>query len=288
MLATKPRNLQALPMEDWSRLVSQSLTTNGRIVIVTGAGVSAESGIPTFRGPEGYWTVGSRSYHPQELATLSAFEDMPEEVWAWYLFRRQVCHKAAPNAAHNALVNLERSLGERFCLVTQNVDGLHIRAGNSRERTYQIHGNIDFMRCTQPCTNTLFTVPNIPGTGERAHKISPSQFEQLRCPQCHSPARPHVLWFDECYNEALYYLESSAQAAANACLLITIGTSGAANLPYQLTTIATRAGATLIDLNIEDNPFSAFAAAQPRGTAIRGSAAEHLPELVDTIVNTVS
>src|SRR5262245_34496521 len=103
--------------------------TEQKVIVLTGAGVSAESGIPTFRGKEGYWTVGAREYHPQELATHAAFEAMPLEVWAWYLYRRGVCRAAAPNPAHAAIAAIERALGNRFVLVTQNVDGLHLRAG---------------------------------------------------------------------------------------------------------------------------------------------------------------
>src|SRR6185312_3235449 len=112
------------------------------IVVLTGAGVSAESGIPTFRGKEGYWTVGSREYHPQELATHAAFTRMPWDVWAWYLHRRAVCRRAEPNAAHHALARLPCDL------ITQNVDGLHRRAGS---RPYAIHGDIDHMRCADDC-----------------------------------------------------------------------------------------------------------------------------------------
>ena len=111
--------------------LAAALAGDGAFVVVTGAGVSAESGIPTFRGQDGYWTVGSRVYHPQELATHAAFRRMPEEVWRWYLYRLGVCRAAEPNPAHVALVELERALGDRFRLVTQNVDGLHLRAGSS-------------------------------------------------------------------------------------------------------------------------------------------------------------
>src|SRR5512134_3855043 len=102
-----------------------ALSREGRIVALTGAGVSAESGIPTFRGKEGYWTIGSQEYHPQELATRQAFRAMPWQVWAWYLYRRGVCLRAQPNAAHHALARLARALPDRLALVTQNVDGLH-------------------------------------------------------------------------------------------------------------------------------------------------------------------
>src|SRR5688500_16131370 len=103
------------------RLLDRALRPGARVVFLTGAGISAESGIPTFRGPEGYWRVGSRNYHPQEMATWEAFERMPEEVWNWYLYRRAVCLAADPNPAHHAVAALERSLADTFILVTQNV-----------------------------------------------------------------------------------------------------------------------------------------------------------------------
>ena len=101
-----------------AELAARALESAGPIVFLTGAGISAESGIPTFRGPEGYWRIGSKNYQPESLATRAAFEQMPEEIWAWYLYRRAVCRAARPNAAHLALVAIEKVLGERFLLVT--------------------------------------------------------------------------------------------------------------------------------------------------------------------------
>jgi NAD-dependent deacetylase len=109
------------------------ISNANHVLVLTGAGISADSGIPTFRGKEGYWTIGSKNYHPQELARLSAFRQMPDEVWSWYLYRREICNKAEPNPSHYALVELETLLtaaGRKFTLVTQNVDGLHLRAGS--------------------------------------------------------------------------------------------------------------------------------------------------------------
>src|SRR5690606_22392762 len=117
------------------------------LLFLTGAGISAESGIPTFRGPEGYWRVGSTNYRPEELATFAAYSAMPDVVWGWYLYRRGVCRAASPGPGHMALARAEEVLGDGFHLITQNVDGLHLRAGNSPERTYAIHGMIDFFRC---------------------------------------------------------------------------------------------------------------------------------------------
>ena len=121
---------------------------------------SVESGIPTFRGEEGYWTVGSAEYHPQEMATYAMFSQLPDEVWTWYLYRRTICRQAGPNAGHLALVELETLLADRFVLITQNVDGLHLQAGNSLKRTYQIHGNIDYMRCSAECSTDIYPVPD--------------------------------------------------------------------------------------------------------------------------------
>ena len=132
---------------------------HGRLTVLTGAGISAESGIPTFRGPEGYWTVGSREYHPQEMATWAMFRRKPLEVWRWYLYRRHVCGTARPNEGHRALAEIERLFEDRFILITQNVDGLHLRAGSSPQRTFHIHGNVFFMRCAAECSRQIYPIP---------------------------------------------------------------------------------------------------------------------------------
>ena len=165
--------------------VSEYVSGNGRIVVLTGAGISAESGILIFRGEEGYWQVGSRNYHPQEMATFHTFCEMPDEVWAWYLYRRSVCRTAKPNAAHDALVRLEQHLGERFQLITQNVDGLHLRAGQSPGRTWQIHGDIEFMRCAKECDATLHPMPAAIGDEfGKTDKLDDRLRGLLVCPTC--------------------------------------------------------------------------------------------------------
>src|SRR5690349_5981910 len=130
-------------------LLEEIRAARGRVVALTGAGISAESGIPTFRGEEGYWVVGSRNYMPQEMATREMFERRPDEVWRWYLYRFGVCRAAQPNAGHRALVDLERAIGDRFILVTQNIDGLHRRAGS--QRVFAIHGDAAYVRCAAEC-----------------------------------------------------------------------------------------------------------------------------------------
>jgi NAD-dependent deacetylase len=267
-------------------LLDRGKRGDGPIVVLTGAGISAESGIPTFRGEEGYWTVGSTNYHPTDMATYAAFERMPDEVWRWYLYRRSVCRRAAPNAAHLALVELERALADRFLLITQNVDGLHLRAGSSLERTYQIHGNIDFLRCEDEHPR-LRPVPL--EVGERWDKNTPLDDETkalLACCAGGTLSRPHVLWFDESYDEPLFRFESSIRAASSASLLIVIGTSGQTSLPFQIVSIVARRGAPLVVINQDDSPFSEIAERSKSGLFIRGPAGEHVPPIVEHLAAT--
>lgn len=257
----------------------RTATSDGLVLFLTGAGISAESGVPTFRGKEGYWTVGSRNYHPQELATRQAFAHMPDEVWRWYLYRRTVCRGAAPNAGHVALVELEARLGDRFRLVTQNVDGLHLRAGNTLPRTFQIHGNIDYLRYPAPEGPTIAPIPHAIGDKGRDDLLTDRDRELLRGP-AGEPARPHVLWFDEYYDEQRFRAQSSISAASRADLLVVVGTAGATNLPLQIAAVAVRRKIPILDVNLDpDNPFSEAAALVPEGASLRGPAASVLPAI---------
>jgi NAD-dependent deacetylase len=253
----------------------------GNVVVLTGAGVSAESGIPTFRGKEGYWTVGAREYHPQELATHDAFSRMPWEVWAWYLYRRGVCRAAEPNAGHHAIVRWDAALGDRFGLVTQNVDGLHRRAGSPAARMFPIHGDIGLMRCAKDCTLDRYPIPDSVPALAKGEAVTPDVKGQLVCSTCGGMARPHVLWFDESYDEPRFFLDTARRLAMKASLLVVAGTSAQTNLPWQVVTLAARAGATIVDINVEDNPFAEIAAES--GGAVRGSAGEVFPALVDAL-----
>jgi NAD-dependent deacetylase len=247
-------------------------------LFLTGAGISAESGVPTFRGPEGYWRVGSRSYHPQELATRAAFEAIPATVWSWYLHRHRTCERAEPNAAHRALVAAAELLGDRFLLITQNVDGLHRRAGSPAERLYEIHGNIGYARCSAGCAGLAPLAPLLAAAGDAAElRQLPEAFH---CPECGAPLRPHVLWFDEYYDEPLFRLESSRRAAASAALLVVIGTTGSTNLPLQIGELAARAGAPLVVINPEPNPFCELISRTSAGVYLEGLAGDWVPELV--------
>jgi NAD-dependent deacetylase len=241
------------------KIVQDFLTTKSRITFLTGAGISAESNIPTFRGPEGYWRIGSKNYHPQEMATYRMFKLQSEEVWTWYLYRMGVCKKAIPNAGHMALVGFEKMLGDQFTLITQNVDNLHIRAGNSPERTWQIHGNIFFMRCVSECRESIYPLPPEISGKKKGESLTEQDGMLLICPDCSGPVRPHVLWFDESYNENYYHLYSSLKAASETGLLVLAGTSGETNLPNQIVNEVYRNQKPIIDINIEENRFSILA-----------------------------
>ena len=264
------------------RSVLQSIP-RGLVVALTGAGVSAESGIPTFRGKEGYWQIGSRHYQPQEMATFEAFSRMPDEVWAWYLYRRGVCLAAEPNPAHVAFVRAEEALGEDFLLVTQNVDGLHWRAGS--RKIYEIHGQIDRFRCANECSADVYPMPEgVDVAWDKARKLGEKERSLLVCPRCQSRGRPHVLWFDESYDEARYRFSSTLSAVDRAELLIVAGTSGATNLPHQMVQRAAHLGRAIVVLNADPSPFSQIAEASPRGAFWQGLAAQTVPATLEMLL----
>ncbi len=251
--------------------------------MLTGAGVSAESGIPTFRGKEGYWVVGAREYHPQELATHAAFSRMPWSVWGWYLYRRGVCRRAQPNPGHLALARLAAAFPDRFALITQNVDGLHRRAGNPTSSTFPIHGDISLMRCAAACLTDRWEIPDGVPDPDRGAEVPESTRAQLRCPRCGGMARPHVLWFDESYDETWYHFDTVRALASRAALVVVVGTSAQTNLPWQVVTLAARAGATIVDVNIEDNPFGEIA--KRSGGVVRGASAAALTAISEALIS---
>jgi len=203
-------------------------------------------------------------------------------VWAWYLYRRGVCQRAQPNAAHHALVRLAAALPDRFALVTQNVDGLHRRAGSPDAQTFPIHGDITQMRCAAACSTERWPIPEGVGDLTRGAEVPAAWQALLACPRCGATARPHVLWFDESYDEPLFHLDTVRSLAQQASLLVIAGTSASTNLPWQVVQLAFRAGAVLVDVNIEDNPFGEIAAR--RGGVVRAPAATALPAIVDHLI----
>lgn len=256
-------------------LLRAAAAAAGRIVVLTGAGVSAPSGIPTFRGADGFWTIGSRNYRPEELATAAAFAEFPDELWAWYLQRAAACRAAQPNAAHRAIAALERAFGDRFVLVTQNIDGLHQRAGSSPARTLEIHGSLHRWRCSDGCSPPDSLPADLLADGEG---LAPATAARLRC-RCGAWLRPHVLWFDEFYDEANYRFDSALAAVDAAALLLVIGTTGATNLPNHMVERAADRGLAVVVQNLEPSRFTALAERLPRGAVVLGDAAVEVPRL---------
>lgn len=253
---------------------------SGSLVVLTGAGVSAESGIPTFRGPEGYWRVGSVNYHPQELARASSFARDPETVWRWYLHRRAVCREAEPNLAHRVLAECAAQLDD-FFLITQNVDGLHGRAGSPPATSYEIHGNIERMRCSAGC-GTGEKLPTIPD-GVSGSDTDGGLRARLTCLGCGAWMRPHVLWFDESYDEPHFRFESSLRAARGAALLVIVGTTGATNLPNLVAREAAERGAVIVVINPEPTVFSRLAEQHQHGLYLSGTARQWLPSVLEEV-----
>lgn len=260
-------------------LLNEVVQDNGRVTVLTGAGISAESGIPTFRGPEGFWTIGSREYHPQEMATFAMFSKDPESVWVWYLYRMGLCKQAQPNAGHRALAAMESRLGNRFTLITQNVDNLHIRAGNSLAQTLQIHGNIFQTRCAAACADHIFPLPEGLHPKVKGETLSKRERRRLQCPACGYWMRPHVLWFDETYNEQHYRFDSALEAASQTRLLITVGTAGATTLPNHIVNLVFNNGGLMIDINVADNPFARMAMRSNKGIFINRTSSQALVAL---------
>mgnify|MGYP002635373150 CR=1 FL=1 len=263
-------------------IAAKLAATAGRVTVLTGAGVSAESGIPTFRGEGGFWTVGSVNYRPEDLATRQHFSRDPGVVWPWYLYRLRVCREAQPNSGHRALVQLEHQLGDRFRLVTQNVDGLHVRAGSHPEATFHIHGNLERVRCAASCTRETQPIsPQLRPFG-KGEALTTADRELLTCGNCGAWLRPHVLWFDEMYDEEWFRYESSRIAAWESDLLLVIGTSGETNLPVQMGDLAQRSGSIVVDMNLFPSPFTQIAVASG-GCFAQGKAGDLLPLWCETL-----
>jgi NAD-dependent deacetylase len=216
---------------------------------------------------------------PEEMATARLFAQRPEEVWRWYLHRFGICRTVRPNEAHRALVRLEAALGDRFALVTQNIDGLHRSAGSSPTRTFCIHGDAAYVRCSADCGEGRLPLPEF-GRFDAQTELSENDRRRLKCARCGAWLRPHVLWFDEYYDEENYRAESALRAAARAELLLVIGTSGATNLPMQIGELCLRTGAAIVDVNPEPNPFTELTKRTPRGHFLCGPASSAVPELV--------
>jgi NAD-dependent deacetylase len=234
-----------------SELVSE-LRSARRVAVLTGAGVSAESGVPTFRDAQtGLWA----RYDLEDLATPEAFQRNPKLVWEWYAWRRELVAQAEPNPAHLALAELERRVPQ-FTLITQNVDSLHQRAGS--RNIIELHGNLARVICS-------------------AERVPVPEWDAMasppRCPSCGAYLRPDVVWFGEQLPEAALY---AAYEAATGCdLFCSIGTSGLVQPAAALPRIALRAGATVVVLNLD-----VTTSAHQQCFFVNARAGEWLPALV--------
>jgi NAD-dependent deacetylase len=217
--------------------IARRIRSASKITVLTGAGVSAASGVPTFRGTEGLW----KSYSPQELATPEAFSRDPKLVWEWYDWRRGLISKCSPNPAHEILALWSKRYPE-FTLITQNVDGLHEKAGT--KNVIRFHGSIWEVLCWNGCKSSprrwIYETVPIP-------EIPPS------CPYCGGLIRPGVVWFGEGIDPLV--MEASA-AALNCDVFMAVGTSALVYPAAGLASEAHRRGACTVEINLEPTPAS--------------------------------
>lgn len=265
--------------------IQVQLKGNRRITFLVGAGLSAESGIPTFRDKDGYWTKGSANYTPEEMGTLKMFNVSSSKVWNWYLNRIDICKSANPNKGHLTISEIQKLYPERFSLISQNVDGLHFQSGMNEEQLYLIHGDLRFMRCSESCTDKLYPIPKkLLNRGNKDY-LDFEESELLNCPNCDDIMRPHVLWFDEMYNEKFYKLNTVQRIAKETSLLFVIGTSGSTTLPNRILELALNNSSVIIDINPQSNLLTEKIIRSTNGFWIKGKSGDILPILVSEMRN---
>ena len=233
--------------------LAAALRRAGHVAVLTGAGVSAESGVPTFRQAQtGLWA----RYDPQELATPDAFRRQPQLVWDWYAWRRELVAGVAPNPGHYALAALERRVA-RLTLITQNVDSLHQRAGS--RAVIELHGNLARIKCSREAR----VVAEWAATADRPP----------RCPACGALLRPDVVWFGEALPPEA--LDAAIAAAETADVFLTVGTSGLVQPAASLPLVALDHGAIVVEINPQSTPLT------PRMSySLRGPSGVVLPALL--------
>jgi NAD-dependent deacetylase len=232
------------------------LASAQRVVVLTGAGVSKESGLPTFREAQtGLWA----QYKPEELATPQAFMRNPRLVWEWYEWRRGLVSRAAPNPGHVALVEMARQV-PGFTLVTQNVDGLHQQAGS--QQVIELHGNITRNKCFDE--NVVVEV------WDEDSSVPP------KCPRCGGLLRPDVVWYGEGLPEGV--IEQALAAAVDADVFLSVGTASAVQPAASLPLYARQGGAVVVEINPDETPLTRLA-----NYVIPHPSGQALPELVKRV-----
>jgi NAD-dependent deacetylase len=234
--------------------VKQRLTSAKAITVLTGAGISADSGIPTFRGQDGLW----RNFRAEDLATPEAFARDPRLVWEWYNWRRGLIASKTPNNGHHALAEMEKRCSH-FTLITQNVDGLHAIAGN--RKLIELHGNIWKVRCIQCGTVSV-------------NREVPTQIPPYcEVSQCGGLLRPHIVWFGEALDAG--DIEKSVAALQSCDVMLVIGTSGVVWPAASFAEMAKSAGAFVVEINPHPSAQSHL-----MDEVLAGRASEILPRLL--------
>jgi NAD-dependent deacetylase len=226
-----------------------------RVVALTGAGISAESGLPTFRGTDGLW----KKYRPEEIANPESFAANPALVWEWYNMRRGLFKSCSPNRAHEAFAKMEEGTFD-FALITQNIDGFHSLAGS--RNVLEVHGNIWRIRCDS--------------CGHMEHNETVPLPEPPFC-DCGSPLRPDVVWFGEPLDSEILSAVMAALERADA--MIVAGTSSVVYPAASFATYAKQAGAVIIEVNLEPTPLTSWA-----DVSILGKAGEMLPQVAEGLL----
>ncbi|RFA98113.1 NAD-dependent protein deacetylase [Pyrobaculum aerophilum] len=235
--------------------VADLLASSRHCVVFTGAGISAESGIPTFRGPGGLW----ERHKPEELATPEAFARDPALVWRWYKWRQEVIYNARPNPGHYAIAELE-AMGMVRGVITQNVDGLHQRAGS--RLVVELHGSIWRARCVKCGSVYILDKP--------VEEVPPL------CRKCGGLLRPDVVWFGEPLPQEAW--RAAVELASASDVLLVVGTSGVVYPAAYIPRIAKEAGARVVEINVEPSAITPIA-----DVFIQGRAGEVLPRLVEEV-----
>jgi len=241
---------------EFSERLLSSLAAAEAVVAFTGAGVSAESGVPTFRGTDGIWA----KFKPEELANVDAFMRNPALVWEWYAARKKIIASITPNPGHFALVQMQRMFSS-FAIITQNIDNLHRRAGSSQ--VYELHGNIERNYCMKCGVN--YSNADVMG-----------RVGIPTCSRCNGLIRPDVVWFGELLPEDEW--EGAVRAVESADVLLSIGTSGVVYPAAELPMLAKQSGAFVIEINPEPTPLTEHA-----DEFLNGTSAVILPLLAERL-----
>ena len=238
--------------------ISKRFDDAEEIVLVTGAGVSADSGIPTFRdGMTGLWN----NVNPDQVANIQGFLDDPDRVWQWHAALKTLIDQKRPNHGHDAIAEFERMFfGKRFTVITQNIDGYHAKVGNSR--VFEIHGSIHRLRCFRHCGFLQYW--------EDANTYP------IKCPSCGAATRPDVVWFGEPLNEDLFAFAEAA--VLNADIVFSVGTSLTVHPVARFPQMAKDSGALVVEVNPFETPFSSTA-----DMSFRQGAGEFFPQFLQRL-----